>query len=85
VDLQNDFTTGDQPSTKDFKWVIRKNQIKDCPVMIQYIDITTKIWGKNIAALKGKTTLSKMHPVARDYMKVPKDLLKLHKEVFSEN
>jgi hypothetical protein len=49
---------------------------------IQDIDVATKIWGKNIAALKGKTTRSKMHPVARDYVKVPKELLKLHKEVF---
>jgi hypothetical protein len=38
--------------------------------------------GKNIAALKGKTTRSKKHPVARDYVKVPKELLKIHKEVF---
>jgi hypothetical protein len=41
-----------------------------------------KIWGNNIAALKGKTTQRKTHPVARDYVKVPKELLKLHKEVF---
>jgi hypothetical protein len=67
---------------KDFKWVIRSNQIKDCPVTIQDIDVATKIWGKNIAALKGNTTRSKAHPVARDYVKVPKELLKLHKEVF---
>jgi hypothetical protein len=64
---------------KDFKWVIRSNQIKDWPVMIQYIDVATNIWGKNIAALKGKTTRSKTRPVARDYVKVPKLLLKLHK------
>jgi hypothetical protein len=67
---------------KDFKWVIWSNQIKDCPVKIQDIDVATKIWGKNIAALKGKTTRSKTHHVARDYMKVPKELLKLHNEVF---
>jgi hypothetical protein len=67
---------------KDFKWVIRSNQIKDCPLMIQYIDVATKNWGKNIAALKGKTTRSKTHPVARDYVKAHKELLKLHKEVF---
>jgi hypothetical protein len=67
---------------KDINWVIRRNQIKDCPVTIQDIDFATKIWGKNIAALKGKTTLSKTYPVARDYVKVPKELLKLHKEVF---
>jgi hypothetical protein len=51
-------------------------------VTIQYIDVTMKIWGKNIAALKGKTTRSKTHPVARDYVKVPKELLKLHKDFF---
>jgi hypothetical protein len=67
---------------KDFKWVIRSNQIKHCPVTIQNIDVSAKTWGKNIAALKGKTTRSKTHPVTRSYVKVPKELLKLHKEVF---
>jgi hypothetical protein len=70
------------PSMKDFKWVIRSNHIKDFPVTIQDIYVATKIWGKNITALKGKTTRIKTHPVARDYVKVPKELLKLHKEVF---
>jgi hypothetical protein len=67
---------------KDFKWVIWSNQIKYCPMTIQGIDVAMKILGKNIAVLKGKTTRSKTHPVARDYVKVPKELLKLHKEVF---
>jgi hypothetical protein len=66
---------------KDFKWVIRSNQIKDCPVIFQDINDALKIWGKNIAALKGKTTQRKMNPVAREYVKVPKELLKIHKEV----
>jgi hypothetical protein len=56
---------------KDFKWVIQSNQIKDCPMTVQDIDVARKIWGKNIATLKGKTTQSKSIPVARDYVKVP--------------
>jgi hypothetical protein len=44
------------PSAKDFKWVIQSNQIKDCPVTVQDVITAHKIWGKNIAALKGKTT-----------------------------
>jgi hypothetical protein len=56
---------------KDFKWVIRKNQIKDCPVTVQYIYVALKIWGKNITSLKGHTTWIKTIPVARDYVKVP--------------
>jgi hypothetical protein len=76
------YKTLSYPSMKDFKWVIRSNQIKDFPVTFQDIDVALKIWGKNTAALKGKTTRHKTTPVARDYVKVPLELIKLHKEVF---
>jgi hypothetical protein len=39
-------------------------------------------WGKNVMALKGKTTQTKPHPEARDFVKVPVELSKLHKEVY---
>jgi hypothetical protein len=79
---RNLYKTLSYPSMKYFKWVSRSNQIKYWPVKIQDIDVTTKMWVKNIAALKGKTTRRKIHPVDRDYVKVPKELLKLHKEAF---
>jgi hypothetical protein len=69
-------------SMKNFKWVIQSNQIKDCPVTIQDIDFAAKIRGKNTVVMKGKTTRSKTDPKTRDYVKVPKELLKLHKLVF---
>jgi hypothetical protein len=50
-------------------------------VIVHDIDVARTIWGKNIAALKGKTTRSKPIPVARDYAKVPMELMKLNKEV----
>jgi hypothetical protein len=50
------YATLGYPSIKDFKWVIQSNQIKDCPVTVQDIVTAHQIWGKNIAALKGKTT-----------------------------
>jgi hypothetical protein len=76
------YKTLSYPSMKDCKWVIQSNQIKDCPLTVQDIDVALKIWGKNIAALKGKTTRRKTITVARDYVKVPLELMKLHKEVF---
>jgi hypothetical protein len=76
------YKTLSYPSMKDFKWVIRINQIKDCPIIIQDVDVAMKMWCKNIAALKGKITRSKTHPVAKDYVKITKELLKLHKEFF---
>jgi hypothetical protein len=51
-------------------------------VTVQDINVDLNIWGKTIAALKGKTTWSKTIPVAREYVKVPLKLMKIHKEVF---
>ena len=48
----------------------------------EYINVSLNIWGKNFAALKGKTTRSKPNTVARDSVKISIDLLKLHKDVF---
>jgi hypothetical protein len=70
------------PSVKDFKWAIQSNQIQDCPVTVQDVDVAHAIWGKNIASLKGKTTRKKPFHVAGDLMKVPKELLSLHKDVY---
>ena len=70
------------PSLKDFKWVLSSNHIQNCPVTVQDVDVASKIWGKNIATLKGKTTRGKSIPVARDFIKFPKDLIKLHKYVY---
>ena len=70
------------PSIKDYKWAIMTNQIKNCPVTVEDIDTASAIWGKDIAALKGKTVRSKPTPVAGNAMKVPKDYLRLHQDVF---
>ena len=70
------------PSWKYFKWVIISNQIKDCPVTVEDVGVSLKIWGKKIAALKVNTNQRKPNTVARDSVKIPMDLLKLHKEVF---
>jgi hypothetical protein len=40
-------------SWKDCQWIIRSNQIKDCPVTVEHVKTALKIWGKNVVALKG--------------------------------
>jgi hypothetical protein len=68
-------------SMKDYKYVIQMHQIKDCPVTVANIDVAFKIWGKDVAMLKGKTVEKKPMPVVRDLVKVPKEFIKLHKDV----
>ena len=70
------------PSMKDFRWAVMSNQIKNCPVTAEDIDIAQRIWGKDIAALKGKTVRKKPTPVQGNSMKVPRDFLRLHQDVF---
>jgi len=69
------------PSIKDFKWAVMSNQIMDCPITVDDVNVAHALWGKNIAALKGKTTRKKTIPVATSTMPVPPGLLNLHKDV----
>jgi hypothetical protein len=76
------YRTLSYPSTADFRWAVRSNQIKNCPITIQDVDTATAIWGKDIAALKGKTTRTASdHVVSDDLIKIPPDILKLHKDI----
>jgi hypothetical protein len=76
------YRTLDSPSMKDYKWIIQSHQIKDSSVTVKDVDVAASIWGKNVSKLKGTTTRNKSVPVTRDCIKVPKELLKLHQNVF---
>ena len=47
------------PSTRDFQQMISQNLILNCPVTVSDVARADKIYGKDIHALKGKTTRSK--------------------------
>ncbi len=68
------------PSPKDFMWILRSNQIKDCPVMVEDTMAAYKIWGPSVAALKGKTVWKKSEPAKADIVSIPKEICELHKE-----
>jgi hypothetical protein len=72
----------ERPSVNDFNWIVRSNQIKDSPVALRDVQVATSIWGKSVSKLKGSTTRTKLIPVSRDHIKIPKELLNLHREVF---
>ena len=70
------------PSTKNFRWAIQSHKIKNCTVAVHNVDEAIKIWEEDLDALKVNTTWIKPNIVARDQMKVPIKILKLHQEVF---
>ena len=68
-------------SDKDLIWALKTGAIKNCEVKPKDFENAIAIWGKNIAELKGKTVRKKPAPVVSNIMKVPRDLLKLEKDI----
>jgi hypothetical protein len=62
--------------------MVQSYSIQDCPVTLDNIILAEKIWGPNIAALKGKTTKSTPKPVTTNYLQIPRGILDFHKEAY---
>jgi hypothetical protein len=45
-----------RPSTKDFLWIVARNQLPNCPITRDDILAAEDIFGPDIGSLKGKTT-----------------------------
>ena len=70
------------PSIKDFEWAVVSNLIQDCPITKRDIEVAQAIWGKDVCALKGKTVRSNAPRVGGMALKVPREFLNLHREVY---
>ena len=46
------------PSDRDMTWALQSNLIKDCPLSVRDLRTATKVYGKSVAMLKGKTVRS---------------------------
>jgi len=69
------------PSIRDMKTILQQNAIRNCPVTIEDVDIAQRIFGKDIASLKGKTTRAKPTPVRSDIIAIPKELVARQRRV----
>ena len=69
------------PSVADLKKIIKMNSINDCPVTVDDVNLAEKIYGPDVASLKGKTTKSKPTPVVSDVVEIPRELIAAQHEV----
>ena len=67
------------PSTANLKAIIAFNQVVNCPVTVDDVEHTEKIYGPSIPFLKGKNMYQAPIPVISNYITVPpKILIKNH-------
>jgi hypothetical protein len=69
------------PSQQDFKAMVAGGMILNCPVTIRDVEVSHKVYGKSVAALKGKTVRRSPEPVVTDLIEVPKEILEANRSV----
>jgi hypothetical protein len=69
------------PSPRDFKNMVRLNMIKNCTVTPADIDNAHKLFGADIATLRGKTARRTQDAVMADFVAIPKEIIDLNKEI----
>ena len=70
------------PSASDFENAIKMNHIHDCPVTVDNVNTAEDIFGKDIFALKGKTTGRSPFLVTINATDIPPEIVKSHNGIF---
>jgi hypothetical protein len=69
------------PSEGDFKGMVSRNLIKNCPVRTSDITNARAIFGPDLTSIQGKTVQRTPAPVLADYVAVPCALVEQNKVV----
>eukprot|EP00978_Attheya_sp_CCMP212_P016799 scaffold44333_cov30-Attheya_sp.AAC.2 len=69
------------PSIPDLLAILRMNIVKDNPITIEDIRLAKKIFGPDVATLKGKTTRRKPMVVIEDAITIPRELVQAQQHV----
>ena len=67
------------PMVNNFKHIIKSNQIWNCPITVEDIEVAEKICGKDTSHLKGKTTQRYPTTTTTAAITVPKELREQNK------
>src|SRR6056297_3221525 len=62
------------PTYEDLKKIVRLNTIQNCPVTAEHVAVAEKVYGKDIASVKGKATRRKPPTVTIDTVDIPPEL-----------
>jgi hypothetical protein len=69
------------PTECKFAGMVHEKLIANCPITVCNDDNANRIFGPDLANLRGKTTRTKPEHVRVNYVKIPQDFVKLHKHV----
>ena len=66
------------PTIASLKTLLKYNLIKNCDVSVQDVEIAERIFGPDIAALKGKSVRQNPNQVLDDWIEIPEELREIY-------
>ncbi len=66
---------------KEFAGMVHERLLTNCPVTVRNVDNANRIFGPDLANLRGKMTRTKPEHVRVEYVQIPWDFVQLHKYV----
>jgi hypothetical protein len=72
------------PSPRDYEGMVRLNMLKDCPVTNDDIKNANKIFGTDLATIRGKTVRRHPKRVITDHVNIPQLLVDANQRVTLE-
>jgi hypothetical protein len=69
------------PSIDDLKAIIRMNMIRNNEVTTDDVNLAMKVYGPDVAGIKGRTTRNRPRPVINNTIEIPDELLEVQKDV----
>ena len=69
------------PTVQNFKGILRMNIIQDCPVTADDVNLAERIYGPDVATLKGRTVRIQPPVVREDNIEIPSELIRTFKDL----
>jgi hypothetical protein len=69
------------PTDRDFLGMVRANMILNCPISDKAVVNANRIFGPDLAGVRGRTVRKTPVPVTTDYVQIPRGILERHRLV----
>ena len=63
------------PTEENLKYALRQKLFKNCPLTVEDVNNAEKIFGKDVAAMKGKMTRKKPNPIRLEVVEFPPEII----------
>ncbi len=69
------------PSTVDYRAIVSRVGVPGCDVTLNDVKAAKVIWGRSVLNMKGNTVRKNSRRLVQSIIKVPLELIKLHRDV----